>query len=78
MVIKNWLIGLNEGDGTFNFSNSSVTFGITQKDKQVLKAIAEFLENIPLLPPFNNLVVPLKPNCIIKKGSKLLLISYHK
>ena len=68
MVTKNWLIGFIEGDGTFNFSNSSVAFGITQKDKQVLEAIAQFLENIPLLPPFNNLVVPPKPNCIIKRG----------
>ena len=34
MVNKNWLVGFVEGDGTFYFSNSSVVFGITQKDKK--------------------------------------------
>ena len=42
MVTKNWLAGFIEGDGTFYFSNSSVVFGITQKDQKILEAIAYF------------------------------------
>lgn len=68
MITKNWLIGFIEGDGTFHFSYSNVVFGITQKDLKILEAIADFLQNIPLSPPFDNLVVPGKPNCIIKKN----------
>ena len=68
MITKNWLIGFIEGDGTFYFSNSNVVFGITQKDKKILEAIADFIQNIPLSPPFNNLIVPGKPNCIIKNN----------
>lgn len=37
-------------DGTFYFSNSSLVFWVTQKDKKVLEAIAQFLKNIPLSP----------------------------
>nr|YP_007374959.1 hypothetical protein PRA_mt0174 [Phlebia radiata]CCE89240.1 hypothetical protein PRA_mt0174 [Phlebia radiata] len=48
MITKNWLIGFIEGDGTFYFSNSSVVFGITQKDNKILEAIADFIQNIPL------------------------------
>jgi hypothetical protein len=72
IITKNWLIGFIEGDGTFHFSYSSVVFGITQKDKKILEAISDFLQNIPLSPPFNNLVVPPqvgKPNCIIKNNT---------
>ena len=67
MVTQNWLIGFIEGDGTFNFINSSVAFGITQKDKQVLEAIATFLQNINISPSYNNLFVPGKPKCILLK-----------
>ena len=69
MLTKNWLIGFIEGDGTFYFSNSSVVLGISQKDKQILESISDFLNNIPISPPFNNLVVPGKPNCIIKNNT---------
>ena len=68
MIFKNWLVGFVEGDGTFHFSNSTVVFGITQKDKKILEAISLFLHNIPLSPPYNDLVVPNKPNCIIKNN----------
>jgi hypothetical protein len=67
MITNNWLVGFVEGDGTFHFSNNSAIFGITQKDKKILEAISDFLKNIPLSPPYNNLVVPNKPNCIISK-----------
>lgn len=70
MINKNWLVGFIEGDGTFYFSNSSVVFGITQKDKKILEAIAYFLQhNVPLSPPYKNLCVPNKPNCIIKNNT---------
>ena len=69
MITKNWLVGFIEGDGTFYFSNSSVVLGISQKDKQILESISDFLNNIPISPPFNNLVVPGKPNCIIKNNT---------
>lgn len=70
MINKNWLIGFIEGDGTFYFSNSSVVFGITQKDKEILEKIAYFIEhNVPLSPPYYNLCVPNKPNCIIKNNT---------
>jgi len=70
MIFKNWLVGFVEGAsrGTFHFSNSTVVFGITQKDKKILEAISLFLHNIPLSPPYNDLVVPNKPNCIIKNN----------
>lgn len=48
MVNKNWLVGFVEGDGTFYFSNSSVVFGITQKDKKILEEISNFIQTIPL------------------------------
>ena len=70
MVSKNWLVGFVEGDGTFYFSNSTAVFGITQKDKQVLEAISCFLKKVKLLPPYKDLVIPKKPNCIIKKNQK--------
>ena len=44
-ITKNWLAGFIEGDGTFYFSNSSVVFGITQKDRKILEAICNFLQN---------------------------------
>lgn len=70
MINKNWLVGFIEGDGTFYFSNSSVVFGITQKDKKILEAIAYFLHhNVPLSPPYKNLCIPNKPNCIIKNNT---------
>jgi LAGLIDADG endonuclease len=65
MVTKNWLLGFVEGEGTFYFSNSTAVFGITQKDKQVLEAISLYLENIKILSPYKDLVIPNKPNCII-------------
>ena len=70
MINKNWLVGFIEGDGTFYFSNSSVVFGITQKDKKILEAISYFLQNnVPLSPPYKNLCIPNKPNCIIKDNT---------
>ncbi len=68
MISKNWLVGFVEGDGSFYFSNSTAVFGLTQKDKKILEAISLFLQNIPLSPPYNELVVPNKPNCIIKNN----------
>jgi len=68
MVNKNWLVGFVEGDGTFYFSNSSVVFGITQKDKKILEKISYFLQNIPLLPLYIHLITPNKSNCIIKNN----------
>ena len=68
-VTENWLVGFIEGDGTFYFSNSSVVFGVTQRDKKILEAIAYFLQNIPLSPPYKNIFVPNKPNCIIKNNT---------
>ena len=50
MVNKYWLLGFVEEDGSFYFSN----FSITQKDKQVLKAIATFLQNINIYPIYSN------------------------
>lgn len=70
MINKNWLVGFIEGDGTFYFSNSSVVFGITQKDKKILEAIAYFLQhNVPLSPPYTKLCIPNKLNCIIKNNT---------
>lgn len=67
MININWLVGFIEGDGTFHFSNPSIVFGITQKDKKILESIAYFLQhNVPLSPPYPNLIIPNKPNCIIK------------
>lgn len=68
IITKNWLVGFIEGDGTFYFSNFSVGFGITQKDKKILEVIASFLQKIPLSLPFYNLFVPDKPNCLIKNN----------
>nr|QVG61570.1 hypothetical protein [Rhizoctonia sp.] len=77
MITKNWLVGFVEGDGSFFFTNSSVCFGITQKDRKILEAISYFLQNIPLSPPYSNLVVPNKPKCTISesKTAYRLLIS---
>jgi LAGLIDADG endonuclease/Cytochrome b/b6/petB len=77
MVSKYWLLGFVEGDGTFHFSNTSAIFGITQKDKQILDIISIFIENINLSPIYDNLIIPRKPNCIIKdnKGSYQLVIT---
>lgn len=44
MVNKYWLLGFVEGDGSFYFTNSKAIFSITLKDKQVLEAIARFLQ----------------------------------
>ena len=65
MIQKNWLLGFIEGHGSFYISNSSVVFGITQKDRKILDTISEFIQDLPLLPPYTNLFVPKKPNCII-------------
>jgi len=76
MVTPNWLVGFIEGDGSFYFSNSVAGFSITQKDRKILEAISYFLQNIPLTPPYSDLVVPNKPKCIIGKGNvayKLLI-----
>lgn len=75
MVNKFWLLGFVEGDGSFHFTNSKAIFSITQKDKQVLEAIATFLKNINISPIYNNLFVPGKPNCIIRKGSNSYSLS---
>lgn len=77
MVSNYWLVGFIEGDGTFYFSNNTSVFGITQKDIKILEAISVFLENIPLSPPFEGLVKPPKPKCVIKnnKNAYQLIIS---
>lgn len=76
MVTKNWLVGFIEGDGSFWFSNSNVCFGITQKNRKILEAISYFLQNIPLSPPYSDLVVPNKPKCTISESNAYhLLIS---
>nr|YP_010044433.1 hypothetical protein J6656_mgp32 [Trametes coccinea]QPF23674.1 hypothetical protein [Trametes coccinea] len=69
MINKHWLVGFIEGDGTFYFSNSSLVFGITQKDKKILEAIKTFIRNITLLPPHENLFQRVKPNVIIKNNT---------
>lgn len=69
MISKNWLVGFVEGDGSFYFSHSSASFNITQKDKQILEAISIFIKEIELKPTYTNLVIPNKPNCIIKKNN---------
>lgn len=66
MITKNWLLGFVEGDGTFYFSNSTAVFGITQKDKKILEAISIYLKDIKILSPYKDLIIPNKPNCIIK------------
>lgn len=73
MITKNWLVGFIEGDGSFYFSNSSAALGITQKDGKILEAISQFLQNIPLSPPFSNLVVPNKAKCHIAENKN----AYH-
>ncbi len=65
MINAYWLLGFVEGDGSFYSSNNTVVFSIRQKDKAVLEQIAIYLQNIPLNPPYEGLVVPDKPNCII-------------
>jgi LAGLIDADG endonuclease/Cytochrome b/b6/petB len=77
MISKYWLLGFVEGDGTFHFSNTSAIFGISQKDKKILEVISNFIENINLSPIYDNLIIPNKPNCIIKnnKGSYQLVIT---
>nr|YP_010714082.1 LAGLIDADG homing endonuclease [Fuscoporia gilva]WDD39645.1 LAGLIDADG homing endonuclease [Fuscoporia gilva] len=76
MINKYWLLGFVEGDGSFYFTNSKAVFSITQKDKQVLEAIATFLQNIKIYPIYSDLVVPSKPKCSINsktKASQLLI-----
>jgi len=77
MVSKYWLLGFVEGDGSFHFTNTQAVFSITQKDKQVLEIISTFLQNIKLSPIYNGLILPNKPNCILKnnKGSYQLVIT---
>ena len=70
MINKYWLIGFVEGDGSFYINNSKVVFSITQKDKQVLEAIATFLQNIKISPIYSDFFVPSKPKCIISSKSK--------
>jgi LAGLIDADG endonuclease len=65
MITSYWLLGFIEGDGTFFSSNNTVVFSIKQKNKAILEEIAIFLQNIPLSPPYDDLVIPDKPNCII-------------
>ena len=67
MVNKYWLLGFVEGDNSFHFTISKARFSIYQKDKQVLEAIATFLQNINISPSYNNLFVPGKPKCILLK-----------
>ena len=75
MVNKYWLLGFVEGAGSFYFTNSKAVFSITQKDKQVLEAIATFLQNVKISPIYSNLFVPSKPNCIISSKSKAYQLS---
>lgn len=75
MVNKYWLLGFVEGDGSFYFTNSKAVFSITQKDKQVLEAIATFLQNINISPVYSDLFVPGKPKCIISSKSKAYQLS---
>nr|YP_009690296.1 LAGLIDADG homing endonuclease [Fomitiporia mediterranea]QEG57076.1 LAGLIDADG homing endonuclease [Fomitiporia mediterranea] len=70
MINKYWLLGFVEGEGSFYFTNSKAVFSITQKDKQVLEAIATFLQNINISPIYSDLFVPSKPNSIISRKSK--------
>lgn len=76
-ITKYWLLGFVEGDGTFYFSNNAPVFGITQKDKKILEVISIFIENLNLMPIFDNLFVSDKPNCVIKnnKGAYQLVIT---
>nr|YP_010470484.1 LAGLIDADG endonuclease [Inonotus hispidus]UVF37972.1 LAGLIDADG endonuclease [Inonotus hispidus] len=75
MVNKYWLLGFVEGDGSFHFTNTRAIFSITQKDKQILEAIAIFLQNIEISPIYNNLFIPSKPKCVISKKSKAYTLS---
>ena len=59
MFNKYWLLGFVEGDGYFYITNSKVVFSITQKDKQLLEAIATFLQNIRISLIYSDLFVPL-------------------
>jgi hypothetical protein len=68
MISKYWLLGFVEGDGSFNVSNNTAEFSIKQKDSKILILIGEYLENLPLLPPFPNLFKPSKPHCSIRKS----------
>ena len=68
MINKNWLLGFVEGDGTFYLSNNTVVFGITQKSKEVLLLISQFIQNLPIITPYKGLFIPNKPNCIIKNN----------
>src|SRR5882724_9804191 len=59
----------------FYFSNFSVVFVNTSKKikkkkikKKILEEISYFLQNIPLSPPYKNLIIRNKPNCIIKNN----------
>ena len=75
MVNKYWLLGFVEGDGSFYFTNSKAVFSLTQKDKQVLEAIATFLQKISISPIYSDLYVPSKPKCIISRKSKAYQLS---
>lgn len=44
MMNKYWLIGFVEGNGAFNFSNTSVVFEITHNDKKILDAISNYIK----------------------------------
>jgi hypothetical protein len=48
--------------------NNNAAFSIKQKDSQILYLISEYIQNIPLLPSFENLVKPGLPHCIIRKS----------
>lgn len=75
MINKYWLLGFVEGDGSFHFTNTRAIFSITQKDKQILEAIAIFLQNIEISPIYNNLFIPSKPKCSISKNPKAYTLS---
>ena len=72
MISKYWLVGFVEGDGSFFFTNGNAVFSLTQKDKRILEVIRDYLENIPLNPPYKGLVKPSrgKPHCSITRKNK--------
>ena len=76
-----WLAGFTDAEGSFGLYiykkaksgwSISLVFQISlhEKDKKILEAIAYFLHhNVPLSPPYKNLCIPKKPNCIIKNNT---------
>ena len=38
-----WIVGFTEGDGSFSISNLIASFSLTQKDKEILRTIRQYL-----------------------------------